>query len=610
MNPGTNPDGIELESPELLMLRANKIDGFKYRERRQDDWTENYTLYRDKPVVNRLIQRQSVNIPVMKQTIRTLLKDVDDMPLITFENLDNDKDKEIFQNEHWKVTLEQNNAEVLDIVDKRQVFMFGRTFDQWQIIDGKIAWNIEDPEDILVQRYMNPYDLDSSRFLIHTHIFVPIGVLEENDDYDKTAIHNLKEFYATQMGLLRQAQNSDSLARKNQKLADMGLGDVDQPILGETYVEISMHFVFRKEADDEDEQIYLYVEADDQVILMKKRLEEVIGKTVDNYWRNHYPYTSWADDVDKQDFWTDGVADIVRTPNKVVNSWFSSLVENRTLKNLNMNLFDSTIEGFSPQTWEPMAFGMYGVPVPQGRSIKDVFTQVPVADLSDSLDELQFVLNMVERASGATSTQQGVQNDRQVTLGEIKLALTEAKDRVKGMSKFYTPAWKQRATKYLKLIEAAPDKIDMVTVFKKGRNTDQIYKRDIRPKDWMTKSGYTTRIWSQDEKDTVDTNNLQKLNAAKSTMPSNNALTEIYDRKMLEFAGLKPEEIGRVLDEEKQRIKEQEMATQANEQALLSQNQSGGAIPGQPSGLTPPPTASPQPPMGGQQQPALAPAMA
>src|SRR5690606_40920604 len=92
--------------------------------------------YRDTVTINRLTQRQSVNIPLMKQTIRTLLKDVDDMPVIEFENLDNDKQAEIFKNEYWKYTVEINNMELQDIVDKRQVFLFGRSFDQWQVIDG------------------------------------------------------------------------------------------------------------------------------------------------------------------------------------------------------------------------------------------------------------------------------------------------------------------------------------------------------------------------------------------------------------------------------------------------------------------------------------------
>ena len=142
------PEDISPIDPELQQLLNNKENGYKYRERREAEWTENYTLYRDKVTINRLTQRQSVNIPLMKQTIRTLLKDVDDMPVVFFENLDNDKEAEVFQNEYWKLTGEENRFELQDIVDKRQVFLFGRSFTQWQIVDGKVKMTVQDPIDI------------------------------------------------------------------------------------------------------------------------------------------------------------------------------------------------------------------------------------------------------------------------------------------------------------------------------------------------------------------------------------------------------------------------------------------------------------------------------
>src|SRR3990167_8098905 len=143
-------DKVVPENLELQMLVNNKETGFNYRERREEQWRENYELYRDKVQINRLTQRQSVNLPLMKTSLRTLLKDVDDMPVIEFENLDNDEEAEIFQNEYWKWTLEQNNAEIQDIVDKKQDFFFGRSFDSWQVEDGRIIFDVEDPEDMLI----------------------------------------------------------------------------------------------------------------------------------------------------------------------------------------------------------------------------------------------------------------------------------------------------------------------------------------------------------------------------------------------------------------------------------------------------------------------------
>ena len=552
-------------SPEMMMLLNNKESGYSYRQRRHDDWEENYTLYRDKVITNRLIQRQSVNLPIMKMSVRTLLKDVDDMPDLYYENLDDDKQAEIFKNEYWKITVDENNMELNDIVDKRQVFLFGRTFDQWQILDGKIKQTIQDPQDMLVSRFVDPTNLHTSRFLIHQHVFVPLSSLERNPDYDKSAINRLKKYYASAMGLVKAADNQSALVEKNQKMADMGLEDVDNPVLGETYVELTLHFVFRDNEKDEngdllDEQIWLYVEAEQMEILMKKPLEQVIGVTKDHFWRNHYPYASWADDLERQDFWSDSTGDIIRTPNKVANVWFSQEVERRTLSNFGMNIYDSGMEGFTPGSYNPAAWGWYGMPVGEGKTLKDVYQKVEIPANDGNLESINFLMGIVERATGATSTQQGATDERQITLGEIKFALVEAKERIKGMSKFYTPAWEQRGLIFCKLIEAAPDKLDAVKIYKRGKNTDSIYSREIEPKDWMTKSGYRVKVWSMDEKNTNDTNKLQKLSYSKSIIPNNPKLDEIVQRKSLEFAGLTPDEINEIMEIEQ--VKREALASQ------------------------------------------------
>lgn len=538
---------------ELQILTNNKESGFNFRERRQAEWDENYTLYRDRVVLNRLTQRQSVNLPIMKQTIKTLLKDIDDMPVIEFENLDNDKQAEVFQNEYWNHCVEHNKMEILDVIDKKQVMMFGRTFDQWQIEDGKITMTIIDPEDILIDRYVRPEDINSARFLIHTHIFKTLSQLKKSKIYDQDKIKELETWYKSQEGIVKSADNMAMLERKNAKLRAMGVTDVDDPILGETYIELSMHFVYDNKKDSEEEELFLKVEADDMKILLNKPLEEIYGVTKDHYFKTHFPYNSWAEDIDNQDFWVDGVADLVRPSNKVLNAWISQLVENRTLRNLNMNLFDSNIDGYVPQTWEPRAWGMYGVPVPQGKSITDVFHQMPVADLSESLDEMQFVIGIIEKASGATATQQGAQTERSVTLGEVELALGEAKERVKGMSKFYTQVWKERANLFLKLIEGNQDKLDYVKIFKKGRNSDKIYSREIAPKDYTTPTGYRTKIWSRDDKEAENSQKIERINASVIAIPGNQVLLDIYQRKLLEFSGLTPEEIAKVMEFEKQK---------------------------------------------------------
>jgi len=42
-----------------------------WRERRHANWTLNYELARDTVITNRLTQRQSVNVPYMKKTLKS-----------------------------------------------------------------------------------------------------------------------------------------------------------------------------------------------------------------------------------------------------------------------------------------------------------------------------------------------------------------------------------------------------------------------------------------------------------------------------------------------------------------------------------------------------------
>ena len=610
-----DPASAYPKHPKLFYLQLNKEGGYNYRKRREEDWLENYTLYRDRVIVNRLTQRQSVNVPLMKQQIRTLLKDVDDMPVIEFQNYDltpTAKEPETFLNEYWKLTLEDNKMEIKDIIDKKQVFLFGRSFDQIQIIDGKIAMTIEDPQDILVDRYTDPADIDSSRFLIHVHIFKPFSYLEKNPNYDQEAVKRLKDWYATDMGLLKAADNADMLAEKNRKMAEMGVSDVDAPVLGETIVELSLHFNYdvKKKEDseeeedtegesyvsDEEEELFLTVEADDMEVLLDKPLEEIIGKTKDNFWRKHYPYNTWADDVERQDFWSDAVADIIRGPNKIVNSEYSQEVESRTLANFGMNYYDGTKDGFVPQTYQPQPFGWYSLP---GKP-DDIVKKVDIQPLQGNIESMNFIIGISEKGSGATANQAGVQTERKTTLGEVELNLGEAKERIKGMSKFYTPAWKDRARKFLKIVEAGSDKLDAVEIHKKGRNTDKMYTRTIEPKDWHSELGYGYKVWSQDEKNMQDTKSLEKMNALKSNMPDNPKVDEIFKRKLTEFADLTPEETQQVMEFEMQKML---AIQQAQQQAAMMGGMGGPGMPDPAMGGAGPQPLPPQGPAPTPQNP-------
>ena len=545
------PQTDYIADEDLVRIDAEKKSALQFRERKHDDWTDNYTLYRDKVITNRLTQRQTINIPLMRYGLQTILKDNDDAPMLYFQNLDNNQQKEIFYNEYWNKMAEINRLAVRDRVDKKQAMLFGRSFKKLNIKDGMFTFEVIDPQDMLVERHVDPADLDSARCLIQTNIYKTLTEVINTKQFNKGVVADLKMYYSKDSTTEEAEHNFDAFSDKKQRMSNMGLIDAYNPLVGETYVELNE--VYRKEWNDklEDTEIIMYVVASTDggmFKLFKKPLHEIIGDTEDDFWYNHFPYTSWGTDPERTDFWSDGPADTLRQPNKVLNSWISQFVENRTLRNFNMHYYDSSNAQFVPQTFTPVSWGWYPVPGKPDDVIKDV--QVP--DLSESLDEIQYVISVAEKAVAASGTQTGEVAPNQVTLGEVQLAVANAQERTKSLGLFYTDDWKNFGTKYIRMLEAKSKDLATIEASKKGRQTDNIYTREISPKDWLTKSGYRVEVKVKEDKEAEDTATLQKLNVAMTVMPTNIPLARIYKEKLLNFSNLTTDEQKEVMDFEKQ----------------------------------------------------------
>jgi len=67
-----------------------------------------------------------------------------------------------------------------------------------------------------------------------------------------------------------------------------------------------------------------------------------------------------------------------------------------------MHYYDSSDAQFVPQTFSPVQLGV-GNPVP-GKP-QDVIADVSGGDLSDSLDEIQYVIGVAEKAVAASGSQ-------------------------------------------------------------------------------------------------------------------------------------------------------------------------------------------------------------
>jgi hypothetical protein len=165
-------------------LDANEQADFLFQQRRHDQWTENYQLYRDTVIINRLTQRQSINVPLMKGTIKTILANIDEFPDIEFEELDNKKDKEIILNELWKDFVIKDKLELKDMVDKKLDLLYGVTWRKLNIVGGRITTEIKEPFDMLMDRYADPSDIETADHIIEQGIYQTLSQLEANPNYD------------------------------------------------------------------------------------------------------------------------------------------------------------------------------------------------------------------------------------------------------------------------------------------------------------------------------------------------------------------------------------------------------------------------------------------
>lgn len=523
-----------------VSLRTQKYceGGITYQERRHQDWRETYSLYRDTISTNRLTQTQTVNVPLMKETIRTILSKTDESPDLYYESLDNNKQGEIFLNEYWKWWVIEDRFEIKDIVDKKQEALYGRSTMKLNLFDGRPTSEVLEPYDWICDRYADPSDIENTAmYQAHINIFRSLSQIKANKFYDQDAVKRLQESYATTLGLMKSKENAEQMVARNERMQDMGVPDIDNPALGETYLTLKEHHIKLWSEERSKLLIWVRITCDNETLMMKP-LEDMFGV-------NFFLFTSWADDVEKTDLYSDGVGDIVRTPNKILNSWFSQMVQNRTLRNFGMTYYDATAdEKWIPQTYEPVPFGWYPTAGDPNKTTK----RVEIPELSESMDEMQFVISMVERATASTATEKGTQESGDVTLGQIKLMLQSSNDRITSIAKFYKKARQEFGDKWYRLVMANEKWIKPVEVYKKS-SKGNYFKETVAPEDWKDEVGYICKVVSTSERDQKNIESVQKIQAVSGMFPENVPLKRILKKRALDLVeGLSQEEIDEVLD--------------------------------------------------------------
>lgn len=537
----------------ILMERLidEKKAALELQKRKHDDWDDNYLLYRNKVKTNRLTQRQAVNIPLMKETVKTLLSRIDDPPEIEWKELGGDEQKELFFQEIWNDFSKTNKLELIDILDKKNVLLYGFSVKKLNIDETGVLPDVLDIYDTTFDPLMKPYDLESARFIVHQNIFKNVRAILADERYTSKGKEELKIWVDSTPGIVQSQLNKEQWEVKQERLKSMGLDHKDFPLFagGDRIVNLTEHYtkIWNQKTKDFEKRVVVY--ADDKIELMNETLESLIGV---DFW----PFVVWSEDPETNDIYPDSVADLVRTPNKVLNVWFSQLIENRTLKNFQMHWFLPG-QNYTPQTYTPGP-GMM-LPAPPGDDINKVIKPVEISGLDDTLLAINALVQIVERGSGATAIEKGEPEKGQQTLGEVQILVGKANERTIGMAKFYRMAWYEFAKKWSALMDANAPK--MIKLFKVSRS-GKAYQKSVMKSDWKSADGYEPIVSSTSEQETENLKGIQKFQFVLSQFPNNLALRKIAQKRELEMLDLTPEELKQVEEAE-----DQLQTQQANQQA-------------------------------------------
>ena len=318
--------GNWVDSDLMLKLKAEKKSANEIQQHKHEDWNDNYLLYRNKVKTNRLTQRQAVNIPLMKETIKTLLSKIDNPPQVDWKELSGDEDKEIVFQEIWDTTARERKLELTDILDKKNVLLYGIGTKKLNIDERGITVDALDVYDVVFDPLMSTGDTESARFIIQQNIFRTVREILADDRYTKEGKEKLKIWKDSPPGIQHTQETREKWEEKMERIKAMGIDNKDFKLYagGDCLVNLTEHYttIWNEKKKDWERRVVVY--ADDTVELLDEKLEDMIGV---DFW----PFVVWSEDPETNDIYPDGVADLVRTPNKVLNVWFSQLIENRHL---------------------------------------------------------------------------------------------------------------------------------------------------------------------------------------------------------------------------------------------------------------------------------------
>ncbi len=554
---------------KMTKLVNEKRSARGFQVRKYMDWNENYELYRYKQKTNRLTQRQAVNIPLMRETIKTLISKVDDCPEVKWKELSGDTMKELIYQNMWDEFVSVNKWEWIDILDKKNVFLYGLSTKKLNLDSDKhISMDVLDVYDVVYDPMTNPLNVETARFIIHQNIFRSLREILVDERYTKEGKDELRDWLASDRGMIQSGKNKIEWERKQERIRAMGVDSSKFPLYagGDVIVHLTEHYTNIWNTKKKRFERHVVVYADDTIELCDDLLMDCIGIDL-------WPFVMWAEDPETNDIYPDGIADLVRTPNKILNVWFSQQVENRTLQNFQMHWFDGTQQGYVPQQYEPGPGRMLPAPGDPSKTIMPV----AINGLDETFKAMDYLTNIVERGSGATALEKGESEKGRQTLGEVQVLVGKATERAKTMSKFYRGSAHDLAMKWDALMQA--NYFPKMSLYKTGRD-GKVYEKVVYNTDWKSKAGYQATIESSSEQESDDLKNITKWQFIIQQSPNNPVLRQLALKRELKLLDLDPAELQEVQDAEEKIAMQAEMQAAAANQPKQPQGQQNPALQG------------------------------
>ncbi len=181
------------------------------------------------------------------------------------------------------------------------------------------------------------------------------------------------------------------------------------------------------------------------------------------------------------------------------------------------------------------------------RRAHDILSHIEVPELPERLNEMNFIKEMVQSATASTAPVEGDGQEGTQTLGEIQMLLKQATDRIEASSPFYKQYWLDIGEKFAAIVNANSQLLADTKLYKKSPS-GKFWEKNLKAKEMKSAKGYKCKVSSKADNEADSLKTINKLQTAAMQFPGNVPFQMIYQKRLIDWVGLSPEEEKEVLD--------------------------------------------------------------